>query len=330
MRAVRAPEPGGADALRLLEVPRPVAGPGEVVLDIAATAVNRADLLQREGRYPPPAGTTQTLGLEAAGRIASVGAGVTGWAPGDRAMALLAGGGYADAALVPAPQLMPVPEALDLVQAAAVPEVFLTAWMALAHVGGLSEGEVVLIHAGASGVGTAAVQVARERGAVTLATSRSRDRLAVAEGFGATPIVAADGSFAAAVRAATDGRGADLIIDLVGPGYWNENVAALARGGRVVMLSLTTGARAEVNFGRLLPLQATLHCVTLRARTVGEKGEIVSAFTRWGLPRFETGALRPVVDRVMPIQDVAAAHRAMDDDAPTGKIVLTLEDPPAG
>ncbi|MDH3225740.1 MAG: NAD(P)H-quinone oxidoreductase [Thermoleophilia bacterium] len=329
MRAVVAPEPGGADALQIVELPDPAPGPGEVVLAVEAAALNRADILQREGRYPPPAGTTGVLGLEAAGTVALVGDGVSDWVPGDRAMALLAGGGYAERAVVPAPQLMPIPEPLDTVTAAAIPEVFLTAWMGLARLARLAPGEIALIHAGASGVGTAAIQVARELGATVVATSRAAARLSIARELGAMPVEASGGEFASAVRECTTGRGADVVLDLVGAAYWSENVDVLAPGGRIVMLSLTSGARADVDFGRLLPLQATIHCATLRARSVDQKADIIRDFGGWGLSRLAGGALIPVIDSVFPLEHVRQAHQAMESGDVVGKVLLTTGVTPA-
>jgi putative PIG3 family NAD(P)H quinone oxidoreductase len=326
VRAVAAPDPGGPDALQLIDLPEPRPAPGEVLLDVEAAAVNRADLLQREGRYPPPPGVTDILGLEAAGRVAALGEGVAEWRVGDRAMALLSGGGYAERVCAPVGQLMPIPDCLSAVQAAAVPEVFLTAWMALSHLADLGAGEVALVHAGASGVGTAAVQVAVQRGARALATSRRAERLHRATDLGAEPIGVAEGRFADEVLERTDGRGADVILDLVGASYWDENLAALATGGRIVMLSLTTGARAEVNFGRLLAKQATVFGATLRARSLAQKAALVSEFREWGLPRLASGALAPVVDHVVPLAEVRRAHELLEGGEVVGKIVLGVHD----
>lgn len=302
--------------------PEPAAG--EVVIDVAATAVNRADLSQREGNYPPPTGASEIRGLEAAGTIRSLGAGVSGWSTGDRVMALLSGGGYAEQVAVPTGQLLKVPARLDLVTAAAVPEVFTTAWMALSHRARLQAGEHVLVHAAASGVGTAAIQMAREMGAGVVAASRSRARAAGVEAMGADHAVSsAGGRFADAVREALP-RGVDVILDLVGPGWWDENVSCLATGGRIVMLSLMSGRTVPVDFARLMPRQATLHVAGLRLTDPVLKAELVHGFGQWGAARLADGRLRPVVERVMPLEDAGRAHALLQDTPVTGKLVLEV------
>lgn len=324
MKAVLVSGAGGPASLSIGQVPTPQIDPGDVLLQVIATAVNRADLMQRDGNYPPPPGASEILGLEASGTIAAVGDNVTGWSVGDHAMALLSGGGYAQYAAVPSGQLMPIPDGIDLVTAAAIPEVFLTAYLTLVRLAHLGSGEVALIHAGSSGVGTAAIQIAHAVGARAIATTRDPERAAAPRELGADVVVARDARFAEQVRQLTDGHGADVVLDLIGAAYFPENVASCARGGRIVLTGLVAGRRTEADLGTLLSNNISVIGSTLRGRTLRDKTDLVAAFTDWAMPRFADGTLRPIVDRVMAIADVAAAHERVGSNDAVGKVVLTV------
>ena len=323
MLVVVAPTPGGPEALRLVQRPDPVAGLGELLVRVAATAVNRADLLQREGRYAPPPGTTDVLGLECSGVVTALGHSVEGWAVGDEVCAVLPGGGYAELAVVPAAVAMPLPPGLGPVAAGAVPEVFATAFDNLLVRGRLAAGETALVHGGTSGVGTAAIQLARRAGARVITTGGSPGKVAAALALGADAGIdyrAQD--LVEEVRALTGGRGADVVLDVVGASYLAAHVALLAVEGRLVVIGLQGGARAELDLGAVLSRRLTVCGSTLRARTVQERIPLMARLVAEVWPGFADGSLRPVVDRVLPLAQVAEAHRIVESGEHVGKVVL--------
>lgn len=326
MKAIVAPEPGGPEALRLVDRERPVPGPGDLLVRVEAAGVNRADVLQRQGRYPPPPGASDVLGLEVAGEVAATGPDVAGWRDGDRACAILTGGGYAEFALVPASTALPWPPGTDAAGAAAVPEVFMTAWDNLVERGRLAPGESVLVHGGGSGVGTAAIQLARRRGCRVLVTAGSAAKLRACAGLGADAgIDYREEDFVARARELTGGRGLDVVLDLVGGAYLERNLSALAPDGRVVVIGLQGGTRAELDLALLMRRRLTVTGSTLRARPVEAKAALAARVREEVWPGFADGSLRPVVDRTFPLADAADAHALMEAGGHVGKIVLTVE-----
>ena len=324
MRAITLSSHGDPDVLVPAEVDDPVAGPGEVLLDVVATAVNRADVMQRRGFYDPPPGASPYPGLECSGRVAALGDGVTGWAVGDEVCALLSGGGYATRVAVPAGQLLPVPAGLSLVEAAALPEVACTVWSNVFQLARLQAGEVLLVHGGTSGIGTLALQLARRAGARVLCTVGSDEKAARAVELGAERAIRyRDEDFVAVVREVTGGAGADVVLDNMGASYLARNVDVLAVGGRLVVIGLQGGTRGELDLGALLVKRASVHATSLRARPAAEKAAIVSAVREHVWPAVEAGEVRPVVDRVLPLDEAAQAHRVLESSAHIGKIVLT-------
>jgi NADPH2:quinone reductase len=312
---------------RVNDLPAP--GPGEVLLDIVATAVNRADLLQRQGLYPPPAGASPIIGMECSGRVAAVGAGVTAWRPGDETCALLAGGGYATQVLVPAGQLLPVPAGVDLVAAAGLPEVAATVYSTVFQLAAIADGEVFLVHGGASGIGTFAIQAVRAlRPKATIATTAgSAEKLARCRELGADVAISyRDEDFVDRLRKATAGRGADVILDIMGASYLARNIAALAMDGRLVVIGMQGGLKAELNLGALLAKRGTVSAVSLRGRSEHMKAAIIAGVRADLWPALAAGAIRPVIDRVLPITDVATAHRLLEGFGHVGKVVLTMPD----
>ncbi|HKY61005.1 MAG TPA: NAD(P)H-quinone oxidoreductase [Gemmatimonadota bacterium] len=324
MRAIRILEPGGPEVLRMGEVPRPEPGPAEVRVRVRAAGVNRAEILQRRGHYPaPPGWPADVPGLEFAGEVETVGERVVERAVGDRVMGLVGGGGYAEFVVVHEREAIPVPESLSWEEAAAVPEVFVTAHDALFPRGRLRMGEAVLIHAVGSGVGTAAVQLARAVGARTLGTSRTEWKLERARELGLDLAIRAGAEdFADAVLDATGGRGVDLILDLVGGGYLPRNLASLASLGRIVVVGLTAGSFAEIDLGVVLRKRITMVGTSLRSRPLEEKTAALQAFARQALPLLADGRIRPVLDETFPMADAADAHRRMEANRNFGKIVL--------
>ncbi|MET9519686.1 NAD(P)H-quinone oxidoreductase [Streptomyces sp. NPDC002994] len=324
MYAITIPEPGGPEALVWAEVPDPVPGEGEVLVEVVASAVNRADLLQRQGFYDPPAGSSAYPGLECSGRIAALGPGVSGWSVGDEVCALLTGGGYAEKVVVPAGQLLPVPGGVDLVTAASLPESTSTVWSNVFMIAHLRPGETLLLHGGASGIGTMAVQLAKAVGARVAVTAGSPQKLARCAELGADILIDyREQDFVQELRKATDGTGADVILDIIGAKYLDRNVKALAVNGRLAVIGMQGGVKGELNLSALMRKRAAITATTLRARPLGEKAAIVAAVREHVWPLISTGRVRPVVDRVMPMAEAAQAHRALDAGDHVGKILLT-------
>jgi putative PIG3 family NAD(P)H quinone oxidoreductase len=320
MHAIVIREPGGPEVLEWVEVPDPVAGPGEVLVDVVASAVNRADLMQRAGSYPPPPGAPPYPGLECSGRIGALGEGVTGHKIGDEVCALLSGGGYAEKVAVPVGQLMPVPT--GLVESAALPEVACTVWSNLVAAAHLAEGEWVLVHGGGSGIGTFAIQFAVARGARVLTTARRAKHEALRELGAEVTIDYTEEDFLDAVLAATDGRGADVILDIQGGEYLPRNVSALAVDGRLVVIGLQGGRKGELDLGQLVVKRASVAASTLRARPGAEKAKICSGVRDEVWPLVEDGRIRPVIYRRLPMSQAAEAHQLVASNAHIGKVLL--------
>lgn len=323
MRAVVIAEPGGPDVLTLTEVPDPSPKPDEVVVTIAAAGVNRADLMQRQGLYPPPPGAPPYPGLECSGRITAAGASVTGWQEGDEVCALLAGGGYAEAVAVPAVQVLPVPAGLAITEAAALPEVACTVYANVFMAAGLSPGETLLVHGGASGIGTMAIQLARAHGARVACTAGSPAKLERCRELGADlAINYRTEDFATAVADFTGGRGADVILDIMGAAYLPRNIDVLATGGRLAVIGLQGGSVGELDLGTMLRRRLTVHAASLRARPVAEKAAIVAAVREHVWPLIAAGQVKPVIDTILPLAEAPRAHRLMEAGEHIGKIML--------
>jgi putative PIG3 family NAD(P)H quinone oxidoreductase len=325
MRAVVISQPGGPEVLNLEEVPDPVPADGEVLIDITAAGVNRADLMQRQGFYPPPPGAPPYPGLECSGRVAAVGPGVPGLQPGDEVCALLAGGGYAERVVVPAGQVLPVPAGLTLAAAGALPEAACTVYANVFTAARLAPGETLLVHGGASGIGTMAIQLARAHGARVACTAGSADRVRRCRELGADLAVDyTSEDFAAAVREFTGGRGADVILDIMGAAYLPRNVATLAVGGRLVVIGLQGGATGELDLGLMLRNRLTVHAASLRARPVAEKAVVVAGVREHVWPLVAAGQVEPVIDTVLPLAEAERAHQLMESGGHVGKIMLSI------
>jgi putative PIG3 family NAD(P)H quinone oxidoreductase len=325
VRAVVFDRPGDESVLRLGEVAAPAPGPGQIRIRVAATAVNRADLLQRRGSYPPPPGESDILGLECAGTVDAVGPGATRFAPGDRVMALLAGGGYAEAVVCDERVALPVPAALGLEEAAAVPEVFLTVWLTVFAIGGARSGETLLVHGGGSGVGTAAIQLGAARGLTVLCTAGTDAKAQRCRELGAAQAFNyRTEDFGARVAEVTAGRGVDLILDSIGGPYLEANLRSLATGGHLVVIGVMGGREGPLDLARLVSKRLHVIGSTLRSRPIDEKAALCADFERRALPDFASGRCRPVVDRVLPLEQVAEAHRVVAASEHFGKVVLRV------
>jgi len=324
MMAVVISEPGGPEVLRLAEVPDPEPGPGEVLVQVAASAVNRADLLQRAGHYPPPPGAPDWPGLECSGTVLQAGPEVEGWAVGDQVCALLAGGGYAERVTVPAGQVLPVPAGVGLADAAALPEVTCTVWSNVFMLAGLRRSEVLLVHGGASGIGTMAIQLAHQLGARVAVTAGSAEKLERCRELGADILVDhTRQDFVAEVRAATGGHGADVILDNLGAAYLARNVDVLATNGRLVVIGLQGGRAAELDLAALMAKRAAILSTSLRSRPVAEKAAIVASVREHVWPLISSGAVRPVIHARFPMEQAAEAHRLVERSGHIGKVLLT-------
>jgi putative PIG3 family NAD(P)H quinone oxidoreductase len=325
MKAILIKSPGGPEQLYVGEYETPQPGPTEILVRVVATAVNRADTLQRQGKYPVPAGSSPILGLEMAGEVVAIGSEVSRWQPGDQVCGLLGGGGHAEYAAIHQDLALPLPAGMDYVQAAAIPEVFLTAYQALIWLGALQPGERVLIHAGASGVGTAAIQIAREQGAEVFVTA-SAGKHALCLDLGASMAIDyRKQDFSQAVKAEAD-LGVDLILDVIAAPYFQANLDLLQTDGRLVMLALLGGVHPDrVNLAPILRKRLQITGSTLRNRSLDYKIRLSQALQAFAWPRFQAGTLRPVIDRVLPWTDIVAAHRAIEANENAGKIVLTID-----
>jgi putative PIG3 family NAD(P)H quinone oxidoreductase len=326
MTIVEAIRPGGPEVLVAASRPVPVPGAGEVLIRVAAAGVNRPDLLQRQGKYPPPPGASDVIGLEVAGTIVATGTAADPWTAGDRVCALVAGGGYAEYCAAPAPQCLPVPSGFSMIEAAAMPETFFTVWTNVFERGRLQPGESLLVHGGASGIGTTAIMLGKAFGATVYATAGTLEKCAACERLGAARAINyRTEDFLEVVNDLTRGRGVDVILDMVGGDYVARTLEALAVEGRVVQIAFLRGTRAEINLTPLMQKRLTFTGSTLRPRTVEQKGAIARALRQHVWPKLESGALRPVIHATFPLVDAAKAHAELERGEHVGKIVLTID-----
>ena len=327
MHAVVISEPGGPEVLQWAEVADPRPGPGEVLVEVAAAGVNRADLMQRQGLYPPPPGAPPYPGLECSGTVAALGEGVTQWNTDDRVCALLSGGGYAEQVVVPAGQLLPVPKSTTLVEAAGLPETLCTVYSNVFLGARLAVGETLLIHGGGSGIGTMAIQLAKHAGARVAVTAGSQSKLDACRELGADIMINyCEDDFVESLMAATDGHGADVILDIIGASYLARNIAALAPDGRIANIGMQQGRKAELDFGALMAKRGSISSTSLRARPKEQKASIVAAVAENVWPVVDSGMIRPIIDTELPMQEAAEAHRIMTASTHLGKIVLRAKE----
>ena len=327
MKAIIVEKPGGPEALKWQETADPAYQPDELLVRVHATGINRADLLQRRGLYPPPPGASPILGMEMAGEILEVGANCgSRWRPGQRVMALLAGGGYAEKVAFPAAHAMALPDNLSFEEGAAIPEAFLTAYLNLFILGELKPGQTVLVHAGGSGVGTAAIQLAREAGATVFVTAGSTDKLERCRELGATGLINyKTDKFLDKVKEWTKGQGVNLILDFIGADYFADNLSSLALYGKLVLIGQLSGSKTELDLGLVMRQRLRITGTTLRPRTTEEKADLTQKVIDFALPRFADGRIRPVIDTVFPISQAVEAHRYMETNQNFGKIVLKID-----
>ena len=325
MQAITIVAPGGPDVLKLGTVPDPIPSPEQILVRVRATALNRADTLQRQGQYPPPPGESDVLGLELAGEVEAVGSAVTTIAVGERVFGLVGGGGYAEKAVIDARMAMPIPEGWSFAQAAAVPEVYFTAQETIFTLAGLKRGETILIHAGASGVGTAGIQMARETGATVLVTAGSAEKIQRCVDLGATAgCNYKEQDFAEWVQHTTSGKGVDVIEDFIGAAYWDKNLKSLTPGGRLVLVGVMGGVKVETNLGLILRKRLQVFGSVLRTRTLADKIDITRRFQANWLPLLTAGRIKPIIDCRFPLERAAEAHQYMEDNKNFGKIILEV------